>query len=46
MLLKEPTEGEPSGLASPPEEKQQPMLFVDVNVTPGQPPERIVLFQA
>ena len=22
------------------------MLFVDVNVTPGQPPERIVLFQA
>jgi len=28
-----------------PREEKQPMLYVDVNVTPGQPPERIVLFQ-
>eukprot|EP00913_Durusdinium_trenchii_P015100 g14161.t1 len=27
------------------DQEKQPMLYVDVNVTPGQPPERIVLFQ-
>lgn len=27
------------------EEDKQPVLYVDVNVTPGQAPERIVLFQ-
>ncbi|CAL1149704.1 unnamed protein product [Cladocopium goreaui] len=48
-----PIEGRPSVLHSwgffcflqETEEDKQPVLYVDVNVTPGQAPERIVLFQ-
>ncbi|CAJ1384632.1 unnamed protein product, partial [Effrenium voratum] len=42
-----PAEGAPDNAEGNAEElpDDQPMLYVDVNITPGQPPKRIILFQ-